>query len=181
MSRKKIYDKLDELYVDKKSRTFMNHIVKNYFPLRNAKLIDQSEVEPRCCISREKLNTLGNLPEENQVKGKPFSKPYFEEHAYYANFNKRGLAVTGGDSNTYMSYKTYVFFYDWVVIKALTGDKHMGWLLRDTDWSVFMDRAELIDNEEVKKRLTKEAKVSPITTYALGDMDVLRKLKESFN
>ena len=182
MGVKKVHEKLDELFKDKKSRSFLNHLVKNYFPITNVKLVQSSEKNIRCVLCKESLITLSEIPEESLITDKEFDEVYFEGHPYHSRFNKRGLAVIGKDTNTSMSYKTYVHFYDWVVMKTLSGDKHMGWLLKGMNWDDLIPRAEQIDDEQTQKRVAryKKNKGDINTTYTLGDLDSLMELKKKF-
>ena len=41
----------------------------------------------------------------------------------------KSLGFTGKDTNTFLSLEAYQEFYDWVMVKILSGDKHIHWLL----------------------------------------------------
>ena len=189
MNREDIFKKLDEIYENKKARNFLNHLVRAYFPNDN---VEKVFVKPKskfnCVITNDKLVSVNNILEG--VHSEEFKNDFFEYMHNMFNPNVeakapiiklmdgKDLAVQGSKTTTYMSSQTYVVFYDWVLTKFMKGDKHIGWLLKGINKNMFFDRAENLEDKEVKNILNKKRKeVEGRATFALGDLSALQELK----
>jgi hypothetical protein len=111
-------------------------------------------------------------------------KGLLDENTKYENpvvklLGDRTLGLTGKDTTTFMSFDAYQGFMDWVITKALNGNKHINWLLGSIRRDSFMSRAENIQDEGVQKKVQQIVKQKQTTTtYSMGDAsDVLAKLK----
>ncbi len=191
MSREDIFRKLDEIYEDKKARNFLNHLVRSYFP--NNK-VEKVFVKPKgsfkCVLTRDKLVSVNQIL--SGVKEESFKNDFFEYMHNMFNPNVqadtpikklmdgRHLGVQGKNTDTFMSSQTYIIFYDWVLTKFMKGDKHIAWLLKDINKNQFIDRAEGLEDDEVKKIIKKKRKKEDgnRATYSLGDFSALQALKD---
>ena len=191
MDKENIFKKLDEIFENKKARSFLNHLVRSYFP--NDK-VEKVFVKPKgsfkCVIGRDKLVSVNQILVG--VKEESFKNDFFEYMHNMFNPNVeaelpikklmdgRHLAVQGKNTDTFMSAQNYVVFYDWVLTKFMKGDKHIAWLLKDIKKSQFTDRAESLEDPEVQKILKKKRKKEEgnRATYSLGDMSALQALKD---
>jgi hypothetical protein len=84
------------------------------------------------------------------------------------------LAVTGKDTTTYMALPTFFVFYDWVITKSLTGNKHINWLLGGIRHQTFLERAEKIANGELQEKVNKMKKTDSGTkraSFTLADVN----------
>ena len=73
-----------------------------------------------------------------------------------------------------MSLPTFFVFYDWVITKSLTGDKHINWLLGGIRHKAFLERVEKIANGEVQAKVSKMKKSDSGTkraSYTLADVN----------
>jgi hypothetical protein len=87
--------------------------------------------------------------------------------------------VTGEKTTTFMSIEGYRDFFDWVITKSLSGNKHINWLLGDIRRDSFLEREKQIGDENIQNKVKKLEPKKRGATYSLGDASVaLLKLKE---
>jgi hypothetical protein len=190
MAPQKIKDKLDKLYDDKKARSFFNHLIRAYFPVDKVEIVKNRPNGNFNCV-------LSNLPliSHNEIligiHSKDIDRELLEQlkTMFSATTNSQHpttkaiiggkfIGVTTKETTTDMAFNVFQIFYDWVVSRMLLGDKHINWLLKDIDRSEFMDRAETVNNPELKERITKTKLTNPSqATFTLGDLDALKELK----
>jgi len=191
MSREDINKKLDELFEDKKARSFFNHLVKSYVP--NTK-VDKVFIKPKsgfkCVLTNDKLISVNEILED--VKTEEFRDDVFKylhtmlnpEIEVEAPIKKlmagRQIAIQGEKTDTFMSMECYTYFYDWVIGKFLKGDKHISWLMGDVNRKKFMKRAMKSNDPDVQNFVKAQEKeeMGNRATYSLGDMSVLQALKD---
>lgn len=189
MTSEEIKTELDRLYADKKARNFFNHLVRAYFPVNKVEKVFMKPRGPfNCVISKEKLISTSEIIEginsnvfqsdfHNHLKSM-FDAATSAEHPMTKLIGDRKMAVSSEDTNTNMAFSTFQVFYDWVVTKMLTGDKHINWLLKDITRSSFMDRASTINDPVLQKKVKNVQKSeTKVATFALGEFDALKELK----
>lgn len=193
MTSEEIKKKLDELYGDKRARNFFNHLVRAYFPVNKVEKVFLKPKGPfNCVITRERLISTAELIEGINTKQwasdlgdhlkTMFDSSSSAEHPMTKLIGKRKMAVSSKDTNTNMAFSTFQVFYDWIVTKMLTGDKHINWLLKDITRSSLMDRASTIEDPILQKKLNNIKKSQPkVATYTLGDFDALKELKKKLD
>lgn len=188
----KIHKRLDRLFESPKSKNFINHLVRSYLPVyKIEKVVERPKGRFKCVITDQSLISLNEAFEG--IQSDDFKNDFLqhartmfdEEQRTESPMKKmlkgRVLAFTGEKTDTYMSQEGFHAFYDWVVGKMLKGDKHINWLLSSMQREQFLDRAELVaDDEESKKALAKIKSHTnkgrkPSTTF--GDLEVLQQLK----
>lgn len=192
MTQAEIHDSLDAMLANPKSKNFLNHLVRAYFPITQVdKVWDKPAVEIKCVLTKEKLITVQGILEETQSEEFKENfllhiKSIFDEKATSVNpimklVSDKNLAVQGTSTTTYMSYAAYQEFYAWVITKSLKGDKHINWLLGSIKRSSFIDKAQYIQDETVQKKVAAIKKQSMVSTYTLGETDAFKKLKSKFD
>jgi hypothetical protein len=185
MSNEKIIDSLNAMLESPKAKPFLNHLVKSYVPLKNVvKVMDTPTEKFKCVISTEPLCSVSdimNTLESEEYKDaflknlkNIFSDKDTNKDIITNLLDGKKLGVTGADTTTYMSLPTFFVFYDWVITKSLTGDKHINWLLGAIKHKAFLERAEKIANGEVQAKVSKMKKADSGTkraSYTLADVD----------
>ena len=193
LEKNKIHATLDEMLANPKSKTFLNHLVRSYMPITNVtKVWDKPKGDFKCVLTRTPLISteeilVGIHTEEFKTDFLNGLKTMFDEKPdTKAGMIKllagRQLGITGKDTTTFMTYEAFQEFYDWIITKALHGDKHINWLLGSIRRSALIDRAETINDSTVSQYVsTYKAKTKPtskVATFTLGDSsDLLSKLK----
>jgi hypothetical protein len=193
MTSEEIKEKLDELYADKKARNFFNHLVRAYFPVDKVEKVFNKPKGPfNCVLTKEKListseilvgiNTKEFEDDFHQHLKSMFDETSNVEHPMTKLIGGRKMGVTAKDTNTNMAYSTFQVFYNWVVTKMLTGDKHINWLLKDITRSSLMERASTIEDPKLQKKVKTIKKSQPKqATYTLGDLGALQELKKKLD
>jgi hypothetical protein len=124
MTTEEINASLESMLANAKSKPFLNHLIKSYFPASNvARLLEAPKGEFKCVLTRVALESAKELSDENK------------------------LGVTGKDTTTYMSNLAYKTFEAWVLDKSKGGDKHIHWLLK----TIKGDKPKPTNNNEVPK------------------------------
>ena len=189
MTQEQIHASLDKMLANPKSRNFLNHLVKAYFPITNIeKVWDTPEKDFKCVLTREQLFSVDDImkgiqTEEFKVDFMTNLKTIFSEdkseNPIAKLIGEKKMGVTGKDTTTYMSYPAFQEFYNWVITKSLKGDKHINWLLGSIRRTSFIEGGNKTQDAGVQKKVEnhKKTEVSK-STYTLGDAsDVLSKLK----
>tara|TARA_R110002050_G_scaffold34397_12_gene86902 strand:+ start:7725 stop:8309 length:585 start_codon:yes stop_codon:yes gene_type:complete len=193
MIKENIFKKLDELLSNEKSKGFLNHLIRSYFP---EKKMDKVFMKPKgkfkCAITNESLISVGDILDG--IQSEEFKENFFKHlHTMFdENSNvespmaklvgDRSLAVQGSKTDTFLSINTYRALHEWIITKVLLGDKHVSWLLKNINKKEFYKRGENIQNVEVQNVINKHLKKSDASaTYALGDLPQLKALREKFD
>lgn len=189
MTSEQIRKKLDDLYENKKARTFFNHLVRAYFPVNKVEKVFTKPRGPfRCVLTNEPLISTSEIlagihTKEFQADFHEHLKTMFDsssesEHPMTKLIGNKKMGVTSNDTTTNMAFSTFQVFYDWVVTKMLMGDKHINWLLKDITRGEFMDRAETIKDSKLQDKVKGIKKSQPQqATFTLGDLSALQELK----
>lgn len=189
MTPQKIKDKLDELYNDKKARGFFNHLIRAYFPVDKVEIVkNRPNGNFNCVLSNLSLIShneilIGVHSKDLDIElleqlKTMFSATTKSEHPTTKAVDGKFIGVTTKETTTNMAFNVFQIFYDWVVSRMLLGDKHINWLLKDIDKSEFMNRAETVNNPELKSKITETKSTNPTqATFTLGDLDALKELK----
>lgn len=190
MIKEKIYEILDEMLKNPKSKPFLNHLVRSYMPVNQIeKVWDKPTGDFKCVITRAKLISVQEI--FNGIRTDQFKddlmkhlKGMWDENSDVKSpmgelLCDKMLGFTGKDTTTFMSYEVAQEFYNWIITKSLTGDKHINWLLGSIRRDSFSKRASHLRNPEVQAKLNKGVKTNNSSaTFTLGDSsDALAKLK----
>ncbi len=192
MTKYQINKKLEDLYADKKTRNFFNHLVRGYFPVNKVEKVFTKPRGPfKCVITNENLISTSEILAgihtkqfeddfHSHLKTMFFDATSSEEHPMTKLIGDKKMAVSTVDTNTNMAFSTFQLFYDFVVTKMLMGDKHINWLLKDITRDSFMGRAETIKNPTLQKKVKNVKKTqTKSATFTLGDAGgALQALKD---
>ncbi len=190
--KSKIHTSLNEMLANPKSKNFINHLIRAYMPISNVtKVWEKPKGDFKCVLTRNPLISTDEILEG--INGEEFKNTFinslkimFDEKpdtktAMETLLAGKQLGITGKDTTTFMSYPAFQEFYDWVVTKALHGDKHINWLLGSIRRASFIDRAENISDKTVQDKVFKFKKkneTAKVATFTLGESsDLLSKLK----
>jgi len=182
MTSKEIHESLDKMLENPKSKNFLGHLVKNYFPTSNVTKVLSRPAGPfKCVITGVKLVSVEEILVG--INSEEFKKDFFDslQNALGENFNVaspmikflngRQLAFTGKETTTYMSYNGLQEFYNWVIDKSLKNDKHINWLLGSVRRNIY----GTID-VPAKPKVPKPT----FATYSLGEVGAFKKIMENF-
>ena len=191
MNQEQIHASLDKMLDNPKSKNFLNHLVRSYLPItRVEKVLETPKGDFKCVLTREPLFSSQDILEG--IHTEEFKSKFMRNLKNMFNENGKGespiakligdrkMGITGKDTNTFMSYQSFQIFYDWLITKALKGDKHINWLLGSIRRESFIKRAESIDDVDVQQKINKINSFKNRTaTFTLGDSSsALLKLKE---
>jgi hypothetical protein len=193
MTQKEIHDNLDEMLSNPKSKNFLNHLIRAYFPISNVdKVWEKPKNQFKCVLTKDELFSAQDILEGIQTE--EFKKDFIDnlksifsedsksEHPIVKLVGDKKMGVTGKETNTYMSYSAMQEFYNWVSIKCLNGDKHINWLLNIIKKEDYMKNKEKEIQPKVEKNNQNVKKEEPKTgTFTLGELDSFKKLLEKFN
>lgn len=194
MQREEIYKKLDEMLEGKKSRNFLNHLIRSYLPVdKVTKVLDKPSGDIKCVITNIKLVSVNEIlttlqTEEYKekflklIKNSLTNEGNNQTNPMVEMLEGRVLGYRGEKTDTYMSHEAVQAFFDWVMTKMLKGDKHINWLLSSMNRQKFIKRAESIANDSETiasvNRLKKSTQNGLRATTKLGDLTILQELKE---
>lgn len=189
ITEKKIWEKLDTMYADKKSQKFIDHLIKSYLPKNK---IERVIVEPkgrfRCALTNMNLVCLEEVYKEigddsvKKDKFIDFVNTMFSDEVVQPPklnvLNRKSVGLTGKDTDTFLRYETFIAFFNWVQNKIIEGDKHIYWLIKqmqgEDDFKV-----QRID-EGTKEEKVKLVPKNKIIKSTFGDLDILHELKAKF-
>lgn len=194
MDKRELFDKLNQMWDDDKSRKFLSHLVRNFLPVNKAKYVvfgEDNTEDLKCCLSGEKVHTKADmtgflLKHSDQLtnhmldsmkamaKGEP--EPPHPLAEYKGTFN---LAIRCDGSDKIMSEQVYLNFVDWVLTKMLT-DNHMSWIARDMRNKNTADHLGKYASNDTENKVVRkvEKHARSKSGLTLGDMDVLKQLSE---
>ena len=195
MSKEIVFKNLEELYNNKKARNFFNHLIRSYFPSENVEpVFVKSDKDFNCVLTKLKLSSVNQIIDgfdNKELKDELFSyihnmlKSKVEPNDKLIEFiGEKQIAVQGENTTTFMSAGVYILFESWVVSKLKSGDKHIGWLLKD------YKKENLVKNKKTKsknkmesKKITKPKKENygGRATFSMGDLQGLKDLKKKLS
>ena len=178
------------MLADSKKRNFLNHLVRSYVPISKVeKVFDKPKGPFVCVLSNTKLFSIQDIFEGTQTE--EFKKDFFDSLKIALDdktpsitpikklIGERKLGLSGEKTTTFMSLDAFQEFFDWVITKSLSGDKHINWLLGDIRRESFLERAKQIGDEKIQNKVKKLEPKKRGATYSLGDAsEALLKLKE---
>lgn len=184
MTKEETLKKLNELFDNKKSRNFINHLVREYFPIEKvSRVVNTPDTKNfKCAISTVTLvsinDVLNNVDNESQQRVLDYldkSLSDSKEKPELRLEDGREMCVRGKNTDTFMSVDSFVVFHEWVLEKFLKGDKHISWLLKDVRRSKYVKDVRVSKNGRQVEQITPKSKG---TTFTLGDLGILQELKK---
>lgn len=189
MTENEINKRLDEMYRGEKSKKFLTHLIKSYFPTDKAeKVFNKPEGKFRCAITNSPLISV------NEAYEIATTKEYFDsmlahiksgfsdkkgklEHPSVEAFGNRKMGLTSKDTDTFLSMPVYPIFYNWLVKKLLSGDKYINDIVGSMKSNMFPKKEVVKSNKENEPK-KEEKKKEEIKVPTFGDFDVLKELKK---
>jgi len=180
MTEEEVYASLDEMLKNHKSRNFLNHLVRAYMPVSNiVKVIDKQEGDFNCAISRQPLISTQEIldgihTDEFKADVMLSLKTMFDDKsdkktAMEKLVDDKLIGLTGKNTTTFLSATVANSLVNWVMNKALTGDKHINWLIGSIRHSSFSTKANSL-GDDAKKKLKKISDNNDRTAkFQLGD------------
>jgi Zn-dependent M16 (insulinase) family peptidase len=189
MTQEQIHASLDKMLENPKAKTFLNHLVRAYMTITNLVIVmEKPKNDFKCVLTRETLLSVKDIKNLLDEKEGAFFNDNLkkaldnknEKDAVEKLLDGKKLGVTGKETTTFMTYPAWQSFVDWVLTKALNGDKHINWLLGGIRRASFIERAESINDAGVQRKVDnfKNNGKPKVATFSLSDStDVLSKLK----
>jgi hypothetical protein len=180
---------LDKMLETSKSKNFLNHLIRAYFPVTNVvKVLDKPRGKNfKCVLTRDALISVEEILEGMHTDTfrndfLEFAKTMLDEKSDVSTpmanlVGEKKLGLTGKDTTTYMSFAAYQVFYNWVVQKMLSGDKHINWLFNSIRKS--SDGTAKLPTRP-KKIKDPEPTIDMTSTYQLGEMPIFQTLLGKF-
>ena len=176
MTPEQIHAHLDEMLSNPKTKNFLNHLVKAYYPYQNVdKVWEKQQDKIRCVITKDYLISVqeimnGMQTEEFKNDFKESLKTMFDENKDKTTqmeklLDGKILGFTGKDTTTYMSLQAVEEFNNWIVAKLLANDKHITWLF---------------GSQNGKPKQPKPEDNNTTSIFTLGELDSFKKLYEKF-
>jgi hypothetical protein len=174
MTQKEIHDKLDEMLSNPKTKNFLTHLIKAYFPMSNVEKVWEKPQGPfKCVITNDNLVCVLDI--FGKMRTEEFERDYMEHLKTMFTENKiespvakligdKKMGVVGKDTTTFMSLPVYFEFHSWLATKILNGDKHINWITKPTH----------------KKPQPKKEEEKPASSFTLGELDSFKKLYAKF-
>ena len=176
MTQKEIHEHLNEMLSNQKTKNFLGHLIKAYFPYSNVdKVWDKPKDKIKCVVTKQELISVqeikdGMQTEEFKVQFMDSLKNMFDENKDKTTpikdlLDGKLLAFTGKDTNTYMSLNVLEEFHSWILTKILNGDKDVIWHTKSS-------------NKKPNPKPKEEPKSQ--NAFTLGELDSFKKLYEKF-
>jgi hypothetical protein len=174
MTKQEIHEHLNEMLSNQKTKNFLGHLIKSYYPYKNVdKVWDKPKDKIKCVITKEELVSVqeikdGMQTEEFKTNLMESLKTMFDENRDKTTpiqklLDGKILGFTGKDTTTYMSLQACEEFHAWILTKVLNGDKEVIWYTNS-------------GNKKPKPK--EEPKTS--SAFTLGELDSFKKLYEKF-
>ena len=190
MTSEQIHEKLDNLYNSPASKKFINHLIMSYFPIKKVtKVLSKPAVAKfRCALTNVELCSLNDviaILNDEEVKNKFIEMAFGElemnppegmDEIIKPLLKEKRIALTGFQTDTFLSWRAYQELYEWVAKKVLAGDKNINWLIKQTMEDDQTKTAGAADNTNKEERPKLVLKQKPKVS-TLGDIDCLRELK----
>jgi len=179
MTKEQLEKKLDKLFSNKNYNNFLNHLIRSYFPNSNVSKVTKQPKEGNFVCSLSGVNLLSIDGVVSSTEGEIIESQINEYLNTILNSkgeikdkdiipNDKYLGISGKDTNTFISTKSYIIFHNWILSKFLKNDKRIIWLLKNVS-----------KNDYKSKKPTKTKKSN--ATFKLGDLSVLQELKKKMD
>lgn len=185
MNQKEIWKKLDNLYDNKKSQKFIDHLIKSYLPKNKIeKIVEKPKGRFRCALTNYNLvaiedvfDEIGDDSKKKNKFGNFINNIFSDEPVNPPKLNilkRKSIALTGEKTDTFLRYETFIAFFKWVQNKIIEGDKHIYWLIKQIQAEEDFEIKRTVDNGKEKIEFVKNNDRKKAT---FGDLDELHELK----
>jgi hypothetical protein len=180
MNTEQIIASLDAMLENPKSKNFLNHMVRSYFPVTKVeKVFEKPKGDFKCALTRTPLVSVGEILEVTRTE--EFKTSFLEslkfkmdgtisESPFTKFLDGQKLGLTGKDTTTFLSPDGCQIFYDWVITKSFENNKHINWLLNGVKRDEFLARAEKLGNPNVQNKISQDRNESrKVASFKMGD------------
>jgi len=201
MTNQEIYQKIEKLYNDEKSKNFVVHLLRNFFPVNKTQAVffrlekDGKLLEMKCCITGKSLHAKdhglellaksGNDIVQNRIDTLISSINQIEPPQLLESEKKLGeimgtIALSSTTSDKLICREAFQELYNFWATEMLKGNKHLNWIAKS-------ERANnILNHSESKKKVTQSDKKtvnrsSNNASMSLGDFDALKELKKKLD
>lgn len=189
MTSKEIKKRLNNLLNKDRSKRFMEHIIRSYIPPHQVKRVYEDPGNDfSCAITNEALTALNEVKsnygdEKGFLKDKDtmFVDEGGWEHPFKQKVGDKEVGITSERTETYLSYRTFLILYEWVIKEYFKGNKSVRRVLRD-DEDLLVAKAKDFEDEDksIQQEITRiESEKKGTTTF--GDIDKLKELKNKMS
>lgn len=183
MTKEKIHEILDKMNETPKSKSFLNHLIRAYFPIKNVqKVMEKPTKKMRCVLTNDALFSLDEIL--TGIQSEEFKNTLMESlknvfkvdgdkiNPFETIIGDKKMGFTGKETTTFISFEAYQEFYNWIATKILSGDKHINWLMGQINY------VKQNNTGDDKRRESKQSKFIT-STFSMGDAsDSLSNLKK---
>ena len=194
-----IYNKIEEVYKTDKGKKFISHLIRSFTPYIKGQYLfdDPADISKlKCCITDYPLMSKGyafhkltegsiesfketlliKLDSSDEDKKELQDKQQKKHDAMYSG---KLLAISSTESDKYFAPLTFEVFQNWVRTKILTGDSHIGWLLKSMRKK---DTLEYAKEKNIEITHREKQALNKLTNKPhkanLGDSEALQSLQE---
>jgi len=197
MANSQIFEKLEKMYKDEKSKNFVLHLIRSYLPLNKPGKVFEKPVNIKkfkCALTDSQLISIDELFE--YIHTDEFSKNFFKGLKEFAGtisdngprpersditalkefLKGRVQGWQGHETTTYLSQEAIEELYNWTATKILQGDGKINWTMRSMmPKNVFTPKKQVKREDSPVQAVIKQNKPAK---ESLGDFDALKNLKE---
>jgi hypothetical protein len=182
MSTEQINASLDAMLENPKSKNFLNHMVRSYFPVGKVdKIWEKPKGDFKCALTRTPLVSVAEILEV--TRSDEFKASFLEslkikmdgtisESPFTKFLGEQKLGLTGKDTTTFLSPDGYQALYDWVIKKSFENNKHINWLLNGVRRDEFLTRAQSMGDVNVQNKAFKAQDRNEgrkVASFKMGD------------
>jgi hypothetical protein len=180
MTTAEIHEMLDSMLENPKSRNFLTHLIKNYIPTSNIeKVLTKPNSAFKCVLTKDELSSVEEII--SGIESEDYRKNFndYLTHFLDKSFNgetpigkligEKKMGFTGKETTTFMCFNALQEFYNWVIYKSLSGNKHINWVLGDKRHSFYTKKSP-------KTRIQNKS----LSTFTLGQVKGFNELKGKF-
>jgi hypothetical protein len=144
------YEKIESLYKEPKSKGFITHLLRSFFPIGKASELfsrPNDKTTLKCaitgvslCSKEDKINVVLSVKDDlvddmiQSMKTAFSNKPHTPSEnvtAISKTFNDMSVAVSSPNSDKYLSEEAYKELYNFYATQILKGDKNIAWIAKN--------------------------------------------------
>jgi len=193
--------KIQKLYENEKSRSFVNHLINSYLPVHKIHKVfvfEDDKPTHKCCICNKKLISINEIFSSVKDNKDEFMKTFIssmkkhvkgeaitiDDNPYVKIIGKdKILAYTGEKTNTYMCHACSQDLLNMVQYAMLCGDTNINYQvnkMRRTELFDTFKNNPSLDESDVNtvERIQKKVEKTSNHKATFGDLEVLQQLKK---
>lgn len=200
MTTDQVYQKIQEIYNSEKGKNFIAHLLRSFFPVDRAKIVIFKSEEAKyqsmkCCITGEEIFAKEELLQLAFSSGTTILKdirqnfkeslgeeftpdPEVTAMRKKLDDTKMHIAVESEKSDKLMSNIAFQSLHQFLINELLRDNRHIDWVIKQERGKQFVEFGKKnghIQNPAEERVVTK---VAIGAKMSLGDIDVLKQLKE---